>query len=73
MQERERVILELQSAVDRMRQATAHFRQLTNTAQELDLQPLQDELDASMRVAKRTEERMRELELGHNHNEFLKD
>lgn len=73
LQERERVILELQSAVDRMRQATAHFRQLTNTAQELDLQPLQDELDASMRVAKRTEERMRELELGHNHNEFLKD
>jgi hypothetical protein len=39
----------------------------------LDLKPLQDELDASMRVAKRTEERMRELELEHNHNEFLKD
>ncbi len=73
LQERESVILELQSSVDRMRQVTTHFRQWSNSEQGLDLKPLQDELDASMRVAKRTEERMRELELGHNHNEFLKD
>jgi hypothetical protein len=73
LQERESVILELQSSVDRMRQATTHFRQWSNSEQGLDLKPLQDELDASMRVAKRTEERMRELELEHNHNEFLKD
>lgn len=72
LEERESVILELQSSVDRMRHATTHFRQWLNSEQGLDLKPLQDELDASMRVAKRTEERMRELELGHNDNEFLK-
>jgi len=73
LQERESVILELQSSVDRMRQATTHFRQWSNSEQGLNLKALQDELDASMRVAKRTEERMRELELGHNQNEYLKD
>jgi hypothetical protein len=73
LQERESVILELQSSVDRMRQVTTHFRQWSNSEQGLDLKALQDELDASMRVAKRTEERMRELEIGHNQNEYLKD
>lgn len=62
LDERERVLAEIDATTDRVRQAVEEFRRLSRADKNFDLVALREELDATMRVAKRTEERMRDLE-----------
>jgi signal transduction histidine kinase len=72
LREREVVVSDLLSSADRLRQVTTQLRQISQEEREVDLKPLTDELDASLRIAKRVDERLKELENGPNHDEFLK-
>ncbi len=59
---RESLLQEIAQTVDRL-QATVHqFHQLIKKDQKVDLAAMRDELDATMRIAKRTEERMKQIE-----------
>jgi hypothetical protein len=55
-----------------MQSAVKQYQELMNKENNNDLNSLRDELDASLRVAKRTEERMRELEGTTNYDAYLK-
>lgn len=61
-EQRENTLEEIRESVEHMQSAAQHYQELMNKEQQSDLGSLRDELDASLRVAKRTEERMRELE-----------
>ncbi len=61
-EQRENTLGEIRESVEHMQSAVKHYQELINKEQQSDLGSLRDELDASLRVAKRTEERMRELE-----------
>jgi signal transduction histidine kinase len=61
-QDREKVLEEISETVAHMRTVVSHFKTVTGMDQKTDLAALRDELDVSLRVAKRTEQRMRELE-----------
>jgi hypothetical protein len=56
-----------------MQSAVKHYQELMNKELQSDLGSLRDELDASLRIAKRTEERMRELEGSINYDAHLKN
>jgi len=60
--QREHVLEEIQESIEHMQTAVKHYQELMNKEQQSDLSSLRDDLDASIRIAKRTEERMRELE-----------
>jgi len=61
-EQREFTLGEIRESIEHMQSAVKHYQELMNKEQQSDLGSLRDELDASLRVAKRTEERMRELE-----------
>ena len=61
-EQRENKLGEIRESIEHMQSAVKHYQELMNKEQQSDLGSLRDELDASLRVAKRTEERMRELE-----------
>jgi Mg2+ and Co2+ transporter CorA len=71
--QREQVLEEIRESVDHMQSAVTHYRDLIQREQQSDLSSLRDELDTSLRVAKRTEERMRELEGTIDYDSYLKD
>ena len=73
LQERERVLAEVKSTVDHLRSATQQYQDVIRREANSDLAQLQGELDTSLRIAKRTEERMREFETKPNYEEFLKE
>lgn len=60
--QRERTLGEIRESIEHMQSALKHYQELISKEQQSDLGSLRDELDASLRIAKRTEERMRELE-----------
>jgi hypothetical protein len=60
--DREKLINEVGKTVDHLRTTIHEFHLLTQGDQRPDLTALREELEASMRVAKRTEERLREIE-----------
>jgi paraquat-inducible protein B len=60
--QRENTLEEIRVSIEHMQSAVKHYQELMNKEQQSDLGSLRDELDASLRIAKRTEERMRELE-----------
>ncbi len=62
LEEREHTLSEIRLSIEHMQSAVKHYRELMNEEQQSDLGSLRDELEASLRVAKRTEERMREIE-----------
>lgn len=62
LEQREHTLGEIQVSIEHMQSAVKHYQELMDKEQQSDLGSLRDELDASLRVAKRTEERMRELE-----------
>jgi hypothetical protein len=72
LSQREQILEEIQISVEHMQSAVKHYQELMNKEQHSDLNTLRDELDASLRVAKRTEERMRELEGTTNYDAYLK-
>jgi exonuclease VII small subunit len=62
LHQREQVLKEIEETVVRIGESVDHFRELMRAEKKIDLAALREELDATMRVAKRTEERMREME-----------
>ena len=62
LEQREHTLGEIQVSIEHMQSAVKHYQELMDKVQQSDLGSLRDELDASLRVAKRTEELMRELE-----------
>lgn len=72
-QQREHTLDEIRLSIEHMQSAVRHYQELMNKEQQSDLGSLRDELDASLRVAKRTEERMRELEGAIDYDDHLKN
>ena len=72
LEQRENALGEIRVSIEHMQSAVSHYQELMNREQNTDLGGLRDELDASLRVAKRTEERMRELEGSLNFDARLK-
>ena len=60
--QREQVLQDIQESIDHMQSAVKHYQELMNKETRADLSTLRDELDASIRIAKKTEERIREIE-----------
>jgi paraquat-inducible protein B len=60
--DRELVLQEVETTIERLRSTVDQFDRLVKTENKVDLASMREELDATMRIAKRTEERMRELE-----------
>ncbi len=73
LKEREQVLSEIKATVDHLKSATDQYKGLMYREQEVDLSQLRDELDRSLRIAKKTEERMREFESQTNYDKFLKE
>jgi len=72
LEQREQILEEIQVSIEHMQSAVKHYQEMMDKEQHSDLTTLRDELDASLRVAKRTEERMRELEGTTNFDSYLK-
>ncbi|RMF40332.1 MAG: hypothetical protein D6753_11905 [Planctomycetota bacterium] len=60
--DREQILDEIAQAIDRLRGTVQHFQRLVATSDEQDLRSLNAELEQSLEVARRTEQRMRELD-----------
>ncbi len=73
LSEREHTLSEIRVSIEHMQSAVKHYQELMDKEQQSDLGSLRDELDASLRVAKRTEERMRELESSIDYNARTKE
>lgn len=74
VQQREAIVTEVVSTVERVKKIVDQFRSISKADQDADLDSLQKELDFSLQVAKRTEERMREIENPSKvHEEFVKE
>ncbi len=58
---------------ERLMSAVDQFRRLSLREQKEDLKELRDELDESLKVAQRTDERMRELEKSIGYDRHLKE
>ncbi|MEM7560736.1 MAG: hypothetical protein AAF394_16565, partial [Planctomycetota bacterium] len=71
---REQVLSEIQETVDHLTSAAKQIKQVIETDNKVDLATMREELETTMRIAKRTEERMKELEnTNAKHEEFLKE
>jgi flagellar motility protein MotE (MotC chaperone) len=74
LDQRERIVGEIVGTVARLQQIVDHFRVASQDDKALDLGALQKELDLSLEIAKRTEERMREIENpSKNYESFVKE
>lgn len=62
LEDRQKLLKEIGQTVDYLRNTVNEFQVITHGDARPDLTALREELEASMRVAKRTEERMREME-----------
>lgn len=62
MAEREELLAEVSQTIDQMRQTIREFREITQDKGQTNLTTLREELEESIRIAKRTEEVMREIE-----------
>lgn len=59
---REQVLTEIDATIDRLQTTVKQFQYMIKADNTVDLATMRDELDATMRIAKRTEERMRQIE-----------
>ncbi len=66
---REQVLTEIAATVERLQITVSQFKELIRKDKKSDLASMREELDATMRVARRTEERMREIENAKSSNE----
>jgi hypothetical protein len=74
LDQREQIVGEIVGTVDRLQKIVEQFRVAAQDEIALDLSSLQKELDESLEIAKRTEERMRELENpSKNYESFVKE
>ncbi|MDZ4849048.1 MAG: hypothetical protein SGI77_07120 [Pirellulaceae bacterium] len=69
----EQTLAEIKTTADRLTVAVEQFRRLSLREQNADLGELRDELDESLKVAHRTEERMRELESSMGYDRHLNE
>jgi len=60
--DREVVLTEVHDTVERLQVTVNQYHELVRTDQKVDLASMREELEATMRIAQRTEERMREFE-----------
>jgi len=70
--EREHVVEDLIGAADRLRQVVDRIRSTAMHDREAELNSLSKELDDSLEIAKRVDQRLTELESEPNRDEFLK-
>ncbi len=63
MNEREKLLGEIHMAVKQVQTSLTEYKRIAKKAVGTDLSELRSELEASMEIAKKTEERLRELEL----------
>jgi hypothetical protein len=73
LDQRDHVLEDVESALNRLQSAVGHFRTMSLRADNHDLLNLQEELDVSLTVAKRAEERMREFEKHNSLDTRLKE
>jgi hypothetical protein len=73
LEQRERFLMEAYESTEHLREAVATFRGFVDKNQERDMDTLQRDLAASIEAAKRSEERMKELESSPDYESFLKD
>ena len=73
LHERERLLNEIQVSVDFSFTALEQYRSFTKKTVGTDLSRLRDELDESIKIAKRTEERLRELDSDPAHPAYLRE
>jgi len=59
---REQVLHEVSATVDRLQAAVAQIKEMIRQDKKVDLASMREELEATMRIARRTEEKMREIE-----------
>lgn len=72
--EREHLVGEIMRTVDQLRMTVREFEKIINADKKADLTTLRDDLETSLQVAKRTEERLRELDAtGSTSNEHIVD
>jgi RNA polymerase-binding transcription factor DksA len=72
--DREEVLREVETTVERLQGTVEQFGKLIKTDSQVDLASMREELEATMRIAQRTEQRMRELENPSvNHEAFLRE
>lgn len=60
--DREKVLFEVEQTIDRLRSMFEQFQIMMRSEKKTDLASMREELEVTMRVAQRTEERMRELD-----------
>jgi hypothetical protein len=60
--EREKLLQEIRATVEQIQKSLNEYKSLTKRSVGTDLTALRDELETSIEIAKRTEERLRELE-----------
>ncbi len=59
---REQVLQEVSATVDRLQVAVTQIKEMIQQDKKVDLASMREELEATMRIARRTEEKMREIE-----------
>lgn len=59
---REQVLSEIEETVDRLRTTASQIKTVIDGDDKVDLATMREELEATIRIAKRTEERMRDIE-----------
>lgn len=59
---REQVLQEISATVDRLQTAVTQIKEMIRQDKKADLASMREELEATMRIARRTEEKMREIE-----------
>ncbi len=69
----EQTLADIKATADRLTVAVEQFRRLSLREQNGDLSELREELDESLKVAQRTEERMREIETSIGYDRRLKE
>lgn len=69
--EREQLVGEIIRTVDQLRATVREFEKIINTDKKADLTTLREELETSLLVAKRTEERLREFDTNYSDNRNL--
>ena len=59
---REQVLHEVSATIDRLQVAVTQIKEMISQDKKADLASMREELEATMRIARRTEEKMREIE-----------
>lgn len=70
---REQLLAEIQDSVEHLESTLTQYKNLTEKSTGNELTQLRDDLDANLRIAKRTEERLRVLESSNTNDQDLRE